>query len=257
MRFCRPGRRTVGLLSGVHQRVIHRPLWITLLIVWNTPPVRCTACWPRCGRRKSSPANTASDLRKHESQPVERRFLVHWCSPVRHLGPRQLVCRQSPRQSGIPTETRGFTQVWWRGVRGRQSFAVVLASPSGHGSGGQAAHPCGREGAAQGAQPRPGPGDPPARRTRLPRPRRRAAVPARRLRGGRTPRYPGAGRARDRHGGPGNPGQPVHLPGLRHHRLGRPPGRRGQHARSTGPGCRRPVAGDADRWPLSPLSCCR
>jgi len=47
-------------MRRVHQSVIHRHLWITLLIVWNTPPGRCTACWPRCGRRKSSTANTAS-----------------------------------------------------------------------------------------------------------------------------------------------------------------------------------------------------
>ncbi len=44
-----------------------------------------------------------------------------------------------------------------------------------------------------------------------------------------------------------HPGQPVHLPRLRHHRLGRPTGRRRRHGGRAGPGRGRALAGGTDR----------
>ena len=95
---------------------------------------------------------------------------------------------------------------------------------------------------ASGAAPRPG--DPPARRPGLPGAGRRAAVPARRLRDRRPPRHAAARRPRHRRARCWHAGQPVHLPGLRHHGLGRPPGRR----RAAG-AARSPRASPGSGWP--------
>ncbi len=38
-----PGRVTLGARTAPTKPVIHRYLWITLLMVWNTPPLGCTA----------------------------------------------------------------------------------------------------------------------------------------------------------------------------------------------------------------------
>src|SRR6188472_1768097 len=58
-----PGHRTVSRPRWLAKPVIHRCLWITLLIVWNTPWRWFTPCWLGCGRPNSSRAHTASDLR--------------------------------------------------------------------------------------------------------------------------------------------------------------------------------------------------
>ena len=86
------------------------------------------------------------------------------------------------------------------------------------------------------------PRDPAPRGAGLRRPRRRAALPARRLGHRRAPGHPRAGRAGHRRDGPGDGGLAVRLPRLRHDGRGRPPGRRRRPARGPRPGRGRPVA---------------
>ena len=92
-----------------------------------------------------------------------------------------------------------------------------------------------------------GPGDPPARRPRLRRAGRRAAVPARRLGHRRAPGHPAAGRARGRRRAAGDVRLGLRLPRLRHHCGGRPPGRRRRPASRDRPGDRRRLAGPGHR----------
>ena len=90
------------------------------------------------------------------------------------------------------------------------------------------------------------PRDPPAGRPGLPRPGRRAALPAHRRRGRRTPRDRAARRARHRRGRPADHRRPVRLPRLRHHRQrGAPPRRRATCAAPS------PRASTGAGWPCS------
>src|ERR1700712_520115 len=163
-RFRRPGRRTVGPfqrgLQGPYPQVsVDNPVddvehaaagWRSLLArLWTQGLVLSAIQLLTCGFVRS--------------QPVEKRILVGWCSPFRHLGPPCSFIDKALRRLGYPQKRRVLHRFWGH-----------LTSPRGIGREGPATRRCGRALPTAGPAPRPapgpGPGDPPPRRTRLPRP---------------------------------------------------------------------------------------
>ena len=125
---------------------------------------------------------TASDLRQHRPRA---------CGPEKPdetfrspFTPRALGCLQSTkrdRPGWYPQEWTGYTQPWPPSHVTDQSRHLILT----HVDWGDD-----RDAAARAGHAAAGPGDPAAGRAGLPRPRRRAAVPARGRRHRRPPRHP-------------------------------------------------------------------